>query len=85
MKTICTCPRCGDPFVEEHGALSRADNETYVCSGCGAEEAGVPPAFVLACRRQGAAWVRDPSTRPVPLTQADVDEAEKFIARQEMN
>jgi len=42
-KTNSLCPRClknnigrtpGDP-----GALSRADNETYICSDCGVEEA----------------------------------------------
>lgn len=40
-----TCPRCGG-FIPSNerpgqypGALSRADNETEVCSACGQEEA----------------------------------------------
>lgn len=42
-----TCPRCGGDslVVDEQGkatarnALSRKDNETYVCSSCGTDEA----------------------------------------------
>jgi hypothetical protein len=40
-----TCPRCGGgiPNNEQRGAypgaLSRTDNDTYVCSGCGTDEA----------------------------------------------
>ena len=40
-----TCPRCrgGIPNNEQRGeypgALSRADNKTEICSGCGVEEA----------------------------------------------
>lgn len=39
------CPRCSGPVpnAQHHGeypgALSRFDNETYVCSSCGSEEA----------------------------------------------
>lgn len=39
------CPRCGGPvpnesFMGEYpGALSRYDNETYICSACGTAEA----------------------------------------------
>lgn len=39
------CPRCGSPVPnalhagEYPGALSRFDNETYVCSSCGSDEA----------------------------------------------
>lgn len=32
-----------------------------------------------ARRRQEAAWEEDPSTRPVPLTDAEVARVEKFI------
>lgn len=36
------CPRCKknelDPVLAMN-ALSRLDNETYICSGCGSEEA----------------------------------------------
>ena len=40
-----TCPRCGggipnDVFRGQYpGALSRADNKTEICSGCGTDEA----------------------------------------------
>ena len=40
-----TCPRCGHGIPsDEHrgqypGALSRLDNQTYVCSDCGTKEA----------------------------------------------
>ena len=39
------CPRCAGPVPNEMhkgqypGALSRLDNETYVCSSCGSDEA----------------------------------------------
>lgn len=39
------CPRCTEPVPNRHhqgmypGALSRYDNETYVCSSCGQAEA----------------------------------------------
>jgi DNA-directed RNA polymerase subunit RPC12/RpoP len=39
------CPRCGGAIPNNEtpgaypGALSRADNETYVCSACGTHEA----------------------------------------------
>lgn len=45
MKFAGPCPRCGFPVPNaEHageypGALSRYDNETYVCSDCGRWEA----------------------------------------------
>jgi hypothetical protein len=29
------CPGCGIVFAPERGALSRFDNQTKVCSGCG--------------------------------------------------
>ena len=32
------CPKCGQAFTE-HPALSRIDNETYICPGCGTREA----------------------------------------------
>lgn len=38
------CPRCGTGRmneVEARNALSRKDNETYVCSSCGVDEAMV--------------------------------------------
>lgn len=31
------CPQCGEPF--EHGAISRVDNMTEICSDCGMFEA----------------------------------------------
>ncbi len=37
-----TCPRCGGNALKAEmalNALSRRDNETYVCSPCGEEEA----------------------------------------------
>lgn len=35
------CPRCGGPMQSPtaRNALSRVDNETYVCSSCGTNEA----------------------------------------------
>ena len=44
------CPRCqvnyytpyksdGDPYTYPYPALSRIDNETYICSPCGSDEA----------------------------------------------
>ena len=38
------CPRCGEDTMHEKqvmNALSRRDNQTYICSGCGTEEAFV--------------------------------------------
>jgi len=32
------CPKCGEP-LPEHPALSRADNQTLICSQCGVKEA----------------------------------------------
>ena len=32
------CPRCGDE-ITAFPALSRLDNETYICSECGTKEA----------------------------------------------
>jgi hypothetical protein len=37
-----TCPRCGERKLDPEkarNALSRRDNETYVCSDCGLDEA----------------------------------------------
>lgn len=40
--TYSTCPRCGEEKLRTDrpalNALSRADNETYVCSDCGLDE-----------------------------------------------
>lgn len=36
------CPRCGVTKlkpIEVHNALSRTDNETFICSACGMQEA----------------------------------------------
>lgn len=33
-----TCPRCGREYTG-HPAISRADNETLICSDCGTKEA----------------------------------------------
>lgn len=36
------CPRCGDVFLKQNqqrNALSRGDNKTNICSGCGTQEA----------------------------------------------
>lgn len=42
MKTeitrIVVCPKCGQTYIG-HPALSRADNETLICSDCGTREA----------------------------------------------
>lgn len=47
--TSLKCPRCGNnklrPVAVEN-ALSRLDNETWVCSDCGSEEAFVDAGFV---------------------------------------
>ena len=32
------CPICGREY-DEHPALSRVDNETYICARCGSAEA----------------------------------------------
>lgn len=45
MTTFDDCPRCGGGIPNAYhrglypGALSRADNETEICSNCGSEEA----------------------------------------------
>ena len=46
MRVPKICPRCCDNWIpnNEHpgqypGALSRADNKTEICSGCGSDEA----------------------------------------------
>ena len=33
-----TCPRCGKDY-DGYPALSRVDNDTYICSACGTTEA----------------------------------------------
>ena len=33
------CPRCAGDTNNQHGALSRTDNETLVCDDCGTQEA----------------------------------------------
>lgn len=33
------CPRCNERRIPRVGALSRADNKTYICSPCGTHEA----------------------------------------------
>lgn len=35
------CPRCGEylELIESRNALSRLDNQTYICGNCGIEEA----------------------------------------------
>jgi len=33
------CPRCAGDTTNQHGALSRTDNETLVCDECGTREA----------------------------------------------
>ena len=38
MKQERTCPRCGRNFTGEP-ALSRKDNQTYICPDCGTLEA----------------------------------------------
>lgn len=40
--TLTRCPRCLKTKMrvpEVHNALSRRDNQTYICSDCGVEEA----------------------------------------------
>jgi rubrerythrin len=37
---IHVCPICGKTY-EGRGALSRKDNQTYICSACGTREAMV--------------------------------------------
>ena len=38
MEDIKICPRCNSEYTG-FPALSRVDNETYICSSCGVEEA----------------------------------------------
>ena len=38
LRELRICPRCGKPYAEPP-ALSRADNETLICSDCGTREA----------------------------------------------
>jgi len=38
MESLRSCPRCGTLF-EGKTALSRRDNKTKICSGCGTAEA----------------------------------------------
>jgi hypothetical protein len=79
------CPRCGG-FIpsnqrpgEYMGALSRADNHTYVCSACGTEEA------MIQFSRDG--FVYPPDTWPLtqhphhPVGQCSErhDEAEAIV------
>lgn len=33
-----TCPKCGKVYTD-YPALSRVDNETYICPSCGVKEA----------------------------------------------
>ena len=35
---VHSCPECGDVFKPDFGALSRKDNKTMLCSGCGLKE-----------------------------------------------
>lgn len=46
ISRLAICPRCGKPYYEPP-ALSRLDNETFVCPDCGTREAldsiGVSP------------------------------------------
>jgi ribosomal protein S27AE len=45
MKVPPVCPRCGNWIPNNHepgaypGAISRVDNKTEICSGCGVDEA----------------------------------------------
>jgi predicted RNA-binding Zn-ribbon protein involved in translation (DUF1610 family) len=41
LRTRGLCPRCGDKLQqpEVRNALSRVDNKTYICNGCGDQEA----------------------------------------------
>ena len=65
------CPRC-DGYIPNNetpgaypGALSRVDNETYICSACGEEEA-------LVCLAGMDMW---------PVGQYDVPEFEPAMRR----
>ena len=46
ISRLSICPRCGKPYYEPP-ALSRLDNETFICPDCGTREAldsiGVSP------------------------------------------
>ena len=39
IKKRFLCPRCRSPFELNTSALSRRDNKTKICSGCGTAEA----------------------------------------------
>ncbi len=44
------CPRCLEDTMKEpkvRNALSRRDNNTYICSNCGTEEALIDDGIVL--------------------------------------
>jgi len=41
MSRMKFCPRCEEPMSQQLGrnAISRRDNQTEICSGCGLDEA----------------------------------------------
>lgn len=45
MSEIKICLRCGKEYME-YPALSRVDNKSEICSGCGIEEAMIEFAFL---------------------------------------
>ncbi len=52
-----TCPRCYEKTLEDEQALnslSKRDNKTYICNGCGDEE---------ACIDLGELWPSDVEKR----------------------
>ena len=54
--TPIECPRCKKPKLHPEqvlNALSRRDNETYICSPCGTEEA-----MIDLVASQERAWLR---------------------------
>ncbi|RJX22771.1 MAG: hypothetical protein C4575_00555 [Desulforudis sp.] len=50
-----TCPRCGERKLDPEkvrNALSRRDNETYVCNDCGTDEAMYDLVLAGLCGRR---------------------------------
>lgn len=76
-----TCPRCGGQMPNAMhpgrypGALSRWDNKTYICSGCGEEEAGLQYSYGNQVSRQAAEDVIHPVTGRSPWIYPPKEEA----------
>ncbi len=59
------CPRCKEFLLRRVNALSRRDNKTEICSGCGTQEA-------LEDSRLIPHWLDDSNNRPYWNARSDV-------------